>query len=74
MEGLQQIGLPVLGIVAVAAATFYAVSFSELREKSLRELDELEDEESNSGGFKPSFSSRQRRARRIAGRKQPPKS
>ncbi|KAJ0857560.1 hypothetical protein HanRHA438_Chr13g0591611 [Helianthus annuus] len=32
MEGLQQVGLPVLGIVAAAAVTFYVVSFSELRE------------------------------------------
>ena len=30
--GLQQIGLPILGIVAAAAVTFYAVSFAEIRE------------------------------------------
>lgn len=32
MDGLQQIGVPVLGIVAAAALTFYVVSFSEIRE------------------------------------------
>lgn len=32
MDGIQQIALPVLGIVAAAAVTFYAVSFSEIRE------------------------------------------
>lgn len=32
MDGLQQIGLPVVGIVAVAALTFYVVSFAEIRE------------------------------------------
>ncbi|CAL9167512.1 unnamed protein product [Musa hybrid cultivar] len=32
MEGASQIALPVLGIAAVAAVTFYAVSFMELRE------------------------------------------
>jgi len=31
MDGLQ-IALPILGVVAAAAVTFYAVSFSELRE------------------------------------------
>ncbi|KAK9167778.1 hypothetical protein Scep_002969 [Stephania cephalantha] len=60
---LQQIGLPVLGIVAVAAATFYAVSFLEIREKSFRDLDELDGSES--GVFKP-MSSRERRAKRQA--------
>ncbi|KAI3688123.1 hypothetical protein L1987_81831 [Smallanthus sonchifolius] len=64
MEGLQQVGLPVLGIVAAAAVTFYVVSFSELREKSLnRDWDE---DESSNGGFKTSLSSRERRARRKA--------
>lgn len=32
MDGIQQMGLPILGIVAVAALTFYAVSFNEIRE------------------------------------------
>lgn len=32
MDGLQEMGIPMLGIVAAAAITFYAVSFSELRE------------------------------------------
>uniref|UniRef100_A0A803RB10 Uncharacterized protein n=1 Tax=Cannabis sativa TaxID=3483 RepID=A0A803RB10_CANSA len=32
MDGLQGLGLPILGIVAAAAVTFYVVSFSELRE------------------------------------------
>ncbi|KAG6406983.1 hypothetical protein SASPL_129963 [Salvia splendens] len=62
MDGLQQIGLPVLGIVAAAALTFYVVSFSEIREKSLRDF---EDYEAN-GKFKSSLSSRERRARRKA--------
>ncbi|XP_076938054.1 uncharacterized protein LOC143606031 [Bidens hawaiensis] len=62
MDGLQQVGLPVLGIVAAAAVTFYVVSFSELREKSLnREWDD-----DDNGGFKSSLSSRERRARRKA--------
>ncbi|EYU42836.1 hypothetical protein ABFS83_13G009700 [Erythranthe nasuta] len=59
---LQQMGLPVLGIVAVAALTFYVVSFSELREKSFKDLEERED----SVGFRSSLSSRERRARRKA--------
>lgn len=32
MNGIEQIALPVLGIVAAAAVTFYAVSFAELSE------------------------------------------
>ncbi|TYH44205.1 hypothetical protein ES332_D11G177700v1 [Gossypium tomentosum] len=32
MDGVTQLALPVLGIVAAAAATFYVVSFSEIRE------------------------------------------
>ena len=32
MDGIQQMALPILGIVAAAAATFYVVSFSEIRE------------------------------------------
>ncbi|KAA8526159.1 hypothetical protein F0562_007741 [Nyssa sinensis] len=63
MDGMQ-VALPILGIVAVAAATFYAVSFAEIREKSFRDLDESE--ESENGGFKSSLSSRERRARRKA--------
>ncbi|KAI7728108.1 hypothetical protein M8C21_029614 [Ambrosia artemisiifolia] len=63
MEGLQQVGLPVLGIVAAAAVTFYVVSFSELREKSLNR--DWDDDDEN-GGFKTSLSSRERRARRKA--------
>ncbi|XP_022136426.1 uncharacterized protein LOC111008135 [Momordica charantia] len=63
MDGLQQLGIPVLGIVAAAAITFYAVSFAELREKSFKDLDESEDE---NGGFKMTSSSRERRARRKA--------
>ncbi|KAK2976511.1 hypothetical protein RJ639_010703 [Escallonia herrerae] len=62
MDGLQQVALPIAGIVAVAALTFYAVSFNELREKSFKDL---EDSEEN-GGFKSSMSSRERRARRKA--------
>ncbi|KAL7086593.1 hypothetical protein ACP275_13G010400 [Erythranthe tilingii] len=62
---LQQMGLPVLGIVAVAALTFYVVSFSELREKSFKDLEERED----SVGFRSSLSSRERRARRKADKK-----
>ncbi|XP_018827850.1 uncharacterized protein LOC121250552 [Juglans microcarpa x Juglans regia] len=62
MDGIQQVALPVLGIVAAAAVTFYVVSFAELREKSVRDL---EDSESENGGFKY-VSSRERRARRKA--------
>lgn len=61
MDGMMQIGLPVLGIVAAAAVTFYAVSFAELREKSFRDLDDESGDEN--GGFKTSLSSRERRAR-----------
>ncbi|PNT62047.1 hypothetical protein BRADI_5g24622v3 [Brachypodium distachyon] len=62
MEGAAaQIVFPILGIVAAAAATFYAVSFMEIREKSLEELDEKYSEYEESGG-------RQRRARRRSGR------
>lgn len=32
MDAIQQLGLPVLGIIAAAAVTFYVVSFSEIRE------------------------------------------
>lgn len=68
MEGIgMQIVVPVVGIVAVAAATFYAVSFAELREKSFRELDDKEDEDGI--GFQNSMSSRERRARRKANKK-----
>ncbi|KAA0044991.1 hypothetical protein IC582_016846 [Cucumis melo] len=63
MDGLQEMGIPILGIVAAAAITFYAVSFSELREKSFKDLDELEDQK---GGFQMTSSSRERRARRKA--------
>ncbi|KAI9153734.1 hypothetical protein LWI29_006595 [Acer saccharum] len=63
MDGIMQIGLPVLGILGAAAVTFYAVSFAEIREKSFRELEDSEDE---NGGFKSSLSSRKRRARRQA--------
>ncbi|XP_042520888.1 uncharacterized protein LOC122094223 [Macadamia integrifolia] len=59
----MQIALPVVGIIAAATVTFYAVSFSELREKSFRDLDESDDE---NGGFNSSLSSRERRARRKA--------
>lgn len=59
----MQFALPVLGIVAAAAVTFYAVSFNEIREKSLQDWD---DSESENGGFRPTSSSRERRARRQA--------
>nr|GFC04257.1 uncharacterized protein [Tanacetum cinerariifolium] len=65
MDTLQQVGLPVLGIVAAAAVTFYVVSFSELREKS---LNRDWDDDGDNGGFKSSLSSRERRARRKAGK------
>lgn len=38
MDGIMQMGLPVLGIVAAAAVTFYAVSFYEIREVLLISL------------------------------------
>ncbi|KAK7312185.1 hypothetical protein VNO77_35868 [Canavalia gladiata] len=58
-----QIALPIVGIAAAAAVTFYAVSFAELREKSFRDLEESEYENE---GYRPSPSSRERRARRQA--------
>ncbi|KAG2575344.1 hypothetical protein PVAP13_7KG428300 [Panicum virgatum] len=63
MEGAAaQMAVPVLGIVAAAAAvTFYTVSFMQLRDKSFEELDEKYSEFDESGG-------RQRRARRRAER------
>ncbi|GMP97653.1 hypothetical protein CsSME_00045821 [Camellia sinensis var. sinensis] len=70
MDGMQ-IALPVLGIVAAAAATFYAVSFAWIREKTFRDLDESEESE-NGGGFKSSLSSRERRARRKADKQSKP--
>ncbi|PIA47109.1 hypothetical protein AQUCO_01400067v1 [Aquilegia coerulea] len=63
MDAIQQIGLPVLGILAAASVTFYAVSFNEIREKSFRSLDESESED---GVFESSLSSRKRRAKRKA--------
>ncbi|KAK4756914.1 hypothetical protein SAY87_007041 [Trapa incisa] len=62
MDQAMQIALPVLGIAAAAAVTFYVVSFNELREKSFRDFDESEE----SGGFESTLSSRKRRARRKA--------
>ncbi|GJN01474.1 hypothetical protein PR202_ga18743 [Eleusine coracana subsp. coracana] len=62
MEGAaSQIALPILGIVAAAAVTFYTVSFMELRDKSFEELDEKYSDLDESDG-------RQRRARRRAER------
>ncbi|XP_060209703.1 uncharacterized protein LOC132636717 [Lycium barbarum] len=68
MDAIQQVGFPVLGIIAAAAVTFYAVSFNEIREKSLRDYED--GEESESGGFKY-VSSRERRARRKADKQKP---
>ncbi|KAJ0966229.1 hypothetical protein J5N97_027367 [Dioscorea zingiberensis] len=65
MDGAGQIALPVLGILAAAAVTFYAVSFAEIREKSFQDLDD-ESKEEDGGGFQSSASSRERRARRKA--------
>ncbi|KAG9438963.1 hypothetical protein H6P81_019128 [Aristolochia fimbriata] len=59
----SQFVLPVLGIVAAAAVTFYAVSFAEIREKTFRDL---EDSDLDDEGFKSTLSSRERRARRKA--------
>ncbi|KAL1807321.1 hypothetical protein ACET3Z_030389 [Daucus carota] len=70
MDGIQQLGLPLLGVVAAAAVTFYVVSFNELREKSLRDLDDAEDDEN--GGFKPYMRSRGRRAKRKADKQNKP--
>lgn len=64
MDGIQLVALPVLGILAAAAVTFYAVSFAELREKSFRDLEESED--TGSGRFESYLSSKKRRARRKA--------
>ncbi|KAF6148112.1 hypothetical protein GIB67_024003 [Kingdonia uniflora] len=60
---VQTIGVPVLGIVAAAAVTFYVVSFAEIRDKSFRDLEESDSE---NGRFKTSLSSRGRRARKKA--------
>lgn len=38
MDGIQQLGLPILGIIAAAGVTFYAVSFLEIREVCLHFL------------------------------------
>ncbi|KAL2596196.1 hypothetical protein AAZV13_11G088300 [Glycine max] len=54
MDGMQ-IALPIVGVIAAAAATFYA--------KSFRDLEESEYED---GVYRPSPSSRERRARRQA--------
>lgn len=53
--------VPILGIVAAAAVTFYTVSFMEMRDKSFEELDEKYSDFDESGG-------RQRRSRRRAER------
>lgn len=85
----MQFALPVLGIVAAAVVTFYAVSFNEIREVSniinyviyitwwylyqsykvelwQKSLQDWDDSESDNGGFRPTSSSRERRARRQA--------
>ncbi|PWZ41450.1 hypothetical protein Zm00014a_006796 [Zea mays] len=62
MEGAAgQMLVPILGIVAAAAVTFYTVSFTEMRDKSFEELDEKYSDFDESGG-------RQRRSRRRAER------
>ncbi|WVZ87511.1 hypothetical protein U9M48_034139 [Paspalum notatum var. saurae] len=62
MEGAAaQMAVPILGIIAAAAVTFYTVSFMELRDKSFEELDDKYSELDESGG-------RQRRSRRRAER------
>ncbi|KAF8660285.1 hypothetical protein HU200_057854 [Digitaria exilis] len=63
MEGAAaQMAVPVLGIIAAAAVTFYTVSFMQLRDKSFEELDDKYSEyDDESGG-------RQRRTRRRAER------
>ncbi|RCV14987.1 hypothetical protein SETIT_3G022800v2 [Setaria italica] len=52
MEGAAaQMAVPVLGIIAAAAVTFYTVSFMQLRDKSFEELDEKYSEfDDESGG------------------------
>lgn len=95
MDGMQ-IALPILGIVAAAAVTFYAVSFNEIREVSKqhqstmcsstnliqlyiskilkfhsqflaqKSFSDFEESENENGGYRPSSSSRERRARRQA--------
>ncbi|OAY64465.1 uncharacterized protein LOC109708575 [Ananas comosus] len=62
-----QMAVPVIGIVAAAAATFYAVSFLEIREKSFKELDESSESASSGSEFiRSSASSRKRRAMKKA--------
>ncbi|XP_065853322.1 uncharacterized protein [Euphorbia lathyris] len=58
----MEMAVPVLGIVAAAAVTFYAVSFAQIREKSFEDFDE----EGNGKGMKPFLSSKEKRARRKA--------
>nr|GMC50205.1 putative transmembrane protein [Ipomoea batatas]GME21401.1 putative transmembrane protein [Ipomoea batatas] len=70
MDGFQQFGVPVVGIVAVAALTFYAVSFMEMSEKSFRDLDEKEDSEN--GGFNPALRFKERTARKKAQKRTKP--
>ncbi|KAF8067434.1 hypothetical protein N665_1153s0002 [Sinapis alba] len=72
MDGLSHIGLPVLGILAVSVVTFYAVSFAEIREKSFKDL--YDSENGDGAGFKTSLSSRERRLKREANKKQRPRS
>ncbi|KAI4374256.1 hypothetical protein MLD38_012268 [Melastoma candidum] len=65
MDAMQMV-IPVVGIVAAAAITFYAVSFSELREKSFQDLEDYDESENAGGSYKFSASSREKRARRKA--------
>ncbi|KAL9260315.1 hypothetical protein AKJ16_DCAP05069 [Drosera capensis] len=65
---MDNVLIPVLGIAAAAAVTFYVVSFSELSEKSFRDLDEKEAAEEEEDGLSVSMTPREKRAARAAKR------
>lgn len=59
--------IPVLGIAAAAAITFYAVSFNEIREKSLeKSLEDIENSDTEKPRLKSSYSAKEWRAMKKA--------
>nr|AAL35744.1 fortune-1 [Cycas edentata] len=62
-----QLVIPVLSIATAAAFTFYAVSFSEIREKSFEDLESSDTEKPR---LKSSLSSKERRAMKKAAKEQ----
>nr|ABK22174.1 unknown [Picea sitchensis] len=62
-----QMVIPVLSIAAAAAFTFYAVSFNEIREKSLeKSLEDLENSDTKKPRLKSSYSAKEWRAMKKA--------